>query len=120
MELNSSSNESFNGTLEVQFETPVLKKVMDVLLIVIVVFVMISMGCIITKEEIWKHIKTPISLLIGMVSQFVILPLCSYGISCALGLTTNVAIGMLVLSCCPGGTFSNLFTYWMDGDVSLR
>ncbi|KAG1698850.1 Ileal sodium/bile acid cotransporter [Nymphon striatum] len=117
--LNFSSNGSFNGTSEEQFETPVLKTVLDIFLIVIVVFIMISMGCTITKEEIWKHIKTPISPIIGMVSQFVILPLCSYGIIYALDLTVNVAIGMLVLSCCPGGTMSNLFTYWTDGDVSL-
>ncbi|KAG1706587.1 Ileal sodium/bile acid cotransporter [Nymphon striatum] len=119
MELNFSSNGSFNGTSEEQFETPVLKTFLDVLLITILVFIMISMGCTITKEEIWKHIKTPTNAVIGMVSQFVILPLCSYGISYALGLTANVAIGMLVLSCCPGGTVSNLFTYWMDGDVPL-
>ncbi|KAG1680852.1 Ileal sodium/bile acid cotransporter [Nymphon striatum] len=119
MELNSSSNRSFNGTSEEQFETPVLKTVLDVVLIIIVVFIMISMGCTITKEEIWKHIKTPISAVIGMVSQFVLLPLCSYGMSYALGLTTNIAIGMLVLSCCPGGAMSNLFTYWFGGDVSL-
>ncbi|KAG1679739.1 Ileal sodium/bile acid cotransporter [Nymphon striatum] len=119
MELNSSSNGSFNGTSEEQFETPVLKTILDVLLIVIVVVIMISMGCIITKEEIWKHIKAPISAVIAMVSQFAILPLCSYGLSYALGLTDNVAIGMLVLSCSPGGTLSNLFTCWTEGDVSL-
>ncbi|KAG1648490.1 Solute carrier family 10 member 6 [Nymphon striatum] len=119
MELNYSSNGSFNGTSEEQFETPVLKTVLDIFLIVIVVFIMISMGCTITKEEIWKHIKTPISPIIGMVSQFVILPLCSYGIIYALDLTVNVAIGMLVLSCCPGGTMSNLFTYWTDGDEPM-
>lgn len=103
-----------------QPDPPVLKKVLDVILITIILFIMLAMGSTITLAEVWKHIKRPISIIIGMISQFVILPLCGFGLSHAVRLEPSAAVGMLVLACSPGGTMSNLFTYWIDGDVSLR
>jgi hypothetical protein len=38
----------------------------------------------------------------------------------ALMLPNVPALGMLVMGCCPSGSTSNVFSYWVDGDVALR
>ncbi|UYV62775.1 hypothetical protein LAZ67_2001894 [Cordylochernes scorpioides] len=115
--------------------TPVVKLVHDVLIVLLLVAVMFAMGCHITCGEsyymnpdihdkraivqVWNHIRKPAGVLIGMASQFVLLPLAAFGLMTGLGLDALHATGMLVLSCSPGGVTSNIFTYFCDGDVSL-
>ncbi|GBO33395.1 hypothetical protein AVEN_186734-1 [Araneus ventricosus] len=75
--------------------------------------------CILTFQ-LWEHIKRPIGLFIGIISQFVIVPLSGYLILTATGITGLHATGVLIISCCPGGVLSNTFTYFCEGDLSLR
>lgn len=48
------------------------------------------------------------------------MPLICFLTALALGLETPYALGLLIIGCCPGGTVSNLFTFWTNGDVCLR
>lgn len=54
-----------------------------------------------------------------MLSQFLLLPLIAFGLGHVLQMTAPQAISVLVMGCCPGGTTSNIFTYWSEGDVAL-
>lgn len=69
--------------------------------------------------QLWTHIRRPIGILIGMASQFVLLPLSAFILIKALGLELLHATGLLILSCSPGGATSNMFTYFCEGDISL-
>ena len=89
-------------------------------LIAVLVVIMVSMGCSMSLVVVLKHLKRPIGLAIGLCSQFIILPLMAVAFAHALSMRPEEAIGTLVTSTCPGGALSNMFTLWVDGDVSLR
>ncbi|GFQ74961.1 hypothetical protein TNCT_139361 [Trichonephila clavata] len=96
-----------------------IKPVLDYLMVIILVVIMLAMGCEITWRSLWQHVKRPIGLCIGIISQFVIVPLSSYLILTASDITGLHATGVLIISCCPGGVLSNTFTYFCEGDLSL-
>lgn len=70
--------------------------------------------------QVWSHIRRPVGVVIGMLSQFFLLPLAAFSIIILLRLDPLYATGMLVLACSPGGVTSNIFSYFCDGDISLR
>lgn len=96
-----------------------LKKYYDKSILSILIIIMFSMGCTIRFGELWTHLRRPWSVIAGLVSQFILLPACSFGLMVAFKLDGYFALGMLILSCSPSGTTSNIFTYYLDGDVPL-
>ncbi|KAH3839318.1 ileal sodium/bile acid cotransporter-like [Dreissena polymorpha] len=96
-----------------------LKTVSDVVLTTTLVIIMLGMGCTIELGKLLKYMRRPVAPAIGMLAQFVVLPLVTFGFAHALQLTEEAAIGMLVMGTCPGGATSNMFSYWADGDVPL-
>ncbi|XP_056022013.1 ileal sodium/bile acid cotransporter-like [Ostrea edulis] len=96
-----------------------LKMVFDIAINVMLITIMFGMGSITEIAPLLKHIKRPFGILIGMMSQFVVLPLVTFGLAHALTLPNVPALGMLVMGCCPSGSTSNVFSYWVDGDVPL-
>lgn len=89
-----------------------------ILINVLFQFPMISMQCFLL--QLWMHVRRPIGIIIGMLSQFVLLPLSAFILIKVLGLGILHATGLLLLACSPGGVTSNIFTYFCDGDISLR
>ncbi|XP_071481163.1 ileal sodium/bile acid cotransporter-like [Diadema antillarum] len=96
-----------------------MKLAHKIVLTSILLFIMLAMGCTITLKDIKDVLRVPTSVLIGMLCQFILLPLTGFCLALALSLPAHYAIGVLVISCCPGGTVSNLFTFWTNGDVCL-
>ncbi|XP_062572326.1 ileal sodium/bile acid cotransporter-like [Saccostrea cucullata] len=96
-----------------------LKTVFDIVIKITLIIIMFGMGSATELEPLLKHIKRPVGILIGMLSQFAVLPLVTFGLAHALMLPNVPALGMLVMGCCPSGSTSNVFTYWVDGDVPL-
>ncbi|XP_076101726.1 ileal sodium/bile acid cotransporter-like [Mytilus galloprovincialis] len=96
-----------------------LKTASDISITASLVVIMLGMGCTIEIKSLMKHIRRPVGICIGMLSQFVVLPVVTFGLAHALQLPPLAAIGMLVVGCCPGGSTTNIFSYWTDGDVSL-
>lgn len=56
---------------------------------------------------------------VGLVCQFMLLPFVSYLITVAFQVPAEVALGLLLVGCCPGGTFSNIMTYLARGNAAL-
>ncbi|XP_076340586.1 sodium-dependent organic anion transporter-like isoform X2 [Tachypleus tridentatus] len=108
--------ESSNSTNTI---IPILKKTHDVLVIVILVSIMFGMGCCTTGKQLWSHIRRPVSLIIGMICQFVIMPLTGFTLVKLLSISPLHATGVLIVSTCPGGAVSNVLTYFCSGDVPL-
>ena len=97
-----------------------LKIASDVSITGTLIIIMLGMGSTIEIHSLIKHLRRPIGIGIGMLSQFIVLPAVTFGLAHALQLPPLAAIGMLVVGCCPGGSTTNIFSYWTDGDVPLR
>ncbi|XP_072178751.1 ileal sodium/bile acid cotransporter-like [Diadema setosum] len=109
---NSTTGDSLYGGVNLTLMTQVLN-------ILILVFLMISMGVAIDLQDFKETFRRPVAFFIGMGSQFVLMPLIGFCLGLAFKLETAAAISVLILACCPGGTLSNLFTFLADGDVCL-
>ncbi|XP_037794001.1 solute carrier family 10 member 6-like [Penaeus monodon] len=80
---------------------------------------MMGMGAATYWREMWHHLKRPWSCIIGLGCQFIILPALGLGLCTGLHLPPYQSLGVLIVTCSPGGAFSNFFTYWADGDLAL-
>ncbi|MEM8550619.1 MAG: bile acid:sodium symporter [Verrucomicrobiota bacterium] len=86
----------------------------------IMIFVlMLGMGATLSPKDFATALRRPKGILIGMLSQFGVMPLLAFGIAKALGLPDLVAVSLIMVGATPGGTTSNLFTYFSRGDLSL-
>ena len=81
--------------------------------------IMFGMGLTLTLGDFTYVFKRPLPILIGVVAQFVIMPLLGLGIAVALQLPPELAAGVILVGCTPGGTSSNVVTYLAKGDTAL-
>lgn len=80
---------------------------------------MFGMGLSITLEDFKIVFTHPKEMLIGCLSQFTIMPLSAFALAKLFSLSPELAIGVILVGCCPGGTASNVITYIAGGDVAL-
>ena len=80
---------------------------------------MFGMGLTIKAGDFKVVFTRPKEIIIGCVAQYSIMPLAAWVLSVLLGLPTDLAVGVILVGCCPGGTASNVITYIAGGDVSL-
>nr|XP_002124965.2 uncharacterized protein LOC100186727 isoform X2 [Ciona intestinalis] len=93
--------------------------VISVLVVVVLAFVMVSLGCTMTVSKIMEHARKPKGVIIALVAQFCIMPASAYGLTQAFQLDTYAAIAVLICGCCPGGNLSNMLAYSLNGDMDL-
>ncbi|XP_023211375.1 ileal sodium/bile acid cotransporter-like [Centruroides sculpturatus] len=91
----------------------------NVLITIMIIMMMIAMGTDISWNQIYTGIRKPVGPAIGLFCQFIIMPLIGFLYNIIFQFESSLAAGLLIISCCPGGAVSNLFTYYLDGDVSL-
>lgn len=83
------------------------------------VFIMLGMGASLTPKDFALALRRPYGLGIGLLSQYGLMPLIAFSLAALLPLTPDQAIGLLIMGCMPGGTTSNLFTYFSKGNLAL-
>jgi BASS family bile acid:Na+ symporter len=81
--------------------------------------IMLGMGAALTPQDFKSSLRRPFGLFIGLVSQYGFLPLIGFTLALLLPLTPEVKIGLIIMSCMPGGTTSNIFTYFAKGNLAL-
>ncbi|MTI32567.1 bile acid:sodium symporter family protein [Xanthovirga aplysinae] len=81
--------------------------------------IMFGMGLSLQPKDFSEVVRRPKDVFIGLLTQFLLMPLLAFSLSWVLNLPTEVAIGVLLVGCCPGGTASNVITYISGGDVPL-
>lgn len=81
--------------------------------------IMFGMGLTLTWPDFLLVVRRPLPVLVGVVAQFLIMPLLGAGIAWALHLPPALAAGVILVGCCPGGTASNVVSYLARGDVAL-
>ena len=80
---------------------------------------MFGMGLTIHIGDFKVVFTRPKEIIIGFAAQYTIMPLIAWGLSVLLHLPTDIALGVILVGCCPGGTASNVITYIAGGDVAL-
>ncbi|XP_058402435.1 sodium-dependent organic anion transporter [Diceros bicornis minor] len=96
-----------------------LELVFTVVSAVMMGLLMFSLGCSVEIRNLWLHIRRPWGIAVGLLCQFGLMPLLAYLLVISFSLKPVQAIAVLIMGCCPGGTISNIFTFWVDGDMDL-
>lgn len=81
--------------------------------------IMFGMGLTLSKNDFAEVFKRPGTVMIGVLGQFVIMPGLAWLLSTALQLPPEIAVGVILVGCCPGGTASNVMAFLARGDVAL-
>ncbi len=93
--------------------------ILDILLPLSLVFIMFSLGLGLTIENFKDVIREPKAFTIGLINQMLLLPLFAFIIVTLFGLSPELAVGMMILACCPGGVTTNVITKLAKGDTAL-
>jgi len=86
---------------------------------IVLTCLMFGMGLSLQISDFGRVFKLPKAALIGLTGQLILLPLLGFALCIALDLKGIVAIGVMLLTLCPGGVLSNLFTLIARGDLAL-
>lgn len=81
--------------------------------------IMFGMGLTLSLDDFKEVAKRPVDVGIGVASQFLIMPLIAVALTMIIPMSPEVAAGVILVGCCPGGTSSNVMTYLSKGDVAL-
>ena len=81
--------------------------------------VMFGMGLTLKPESFVLVFKRPKDILCGIFTQYTIMPLLAFGLSRLFGLDAALTAGVILVGTCPGGTASNVITYFSKGDIAL-
>lgn len=81
--------------------------------------IMFGMGLTISGRDFAEVFRRPGQVGIGVGSQFLIMPLLAFGLTRIIPMPPEVAAGVILVGCCPGGTSSNVMTYLARGDTAL-
>ncbi len=81
--------------------------------------VMFGMGLTMKPADFGPIFTRPKEIIIGELAQFIIMPMLAWLLCYLLKLPTELALGMILVGCCPGGTASNVMCYLAKGDVPL-
>lgn len=81
--------------------------------------IMFGMGASLTPDDFRTALRRPKGVLIGFLSQFGVMPLAALGLAIVLRFPPELAIALILIGCLPGGTTSNMFTYFARGSVAL-
>ena len=81
--------------------------------------IMFGMGTTLRTEDFAEIIRRPKVVLVGLLAQFTLMPLIAYTLTLMFKLDPMIAVGVILVGCCPGGTSSNVITFLAKGDVAL-
>lgn len=91
----------------------------SIILILVLALIMLGMGLSLTVEDFRRVMKYPKGILTGLLNQMVFLPILGLAIANLLSLSPELALGIMLLAACPGGTSSNIITHLAKGDSAL-
>ena len=81
--------------------------------------IMFGMGMALKADDFRIVLSRPRDVVIGCLAQFTIMPLLAWTLSRVFALDEALAVGVVLVGCCPGGTASNVITYLAKGDLAL-
>ena len=81
--------------------------------------IMFGMGLTLNPNDFRIVFSRPKDVLTGCLAQFTVMPLLAWGLTKAFALPPDLALGVILVGCCPGGTASNVITFLAKGDLAL-
>lgn len=81
--------------------------------------IMMGMGLSLVPDDFKRVVKYPKAISIGLINQFLCLPIIGFALANIMQLEPEYAVGLMLLVLCPGGTTSNMFSHLAKGDVAL-
>ena len=81
--------------------------------------IMLGMGITLTADDFRRVLLAPRLVLLGVALQYSVMPALGYTLAGLFGLPTPFAVGLILVSCCPGGTASNVVTFLARADFGL-
>jgi BASS family bile acid:Na+ symporter len=91
----------------------------QVALPIAIILIMMGVGLSLVPADFKRVFQQPRAFLVGAICQMLILPLIAIAVIALTGLEGELAIGLFILSLCPGGATSNLYSYLVKADVGL-
>jgi predicted Na+-dependent transporter len=83
------------------------------------VAVQAGLGCTVTVGDIRDNLSRPLAVALGLFAQIVFMPLIAYGLAMALRMQGDDLLGIALVACTPGGSMSNVFSYFARGNMAL-
>lgn len=81
--------------------------------------IMFGMGMALRFDDFHIVFSRPRDVIVGCLAQYSIMPLLAFALSRLFALDDALAVGVVLVGCCPGGTASNVITYLAKGDLAL-
>ncbi|QQM66192.1 bile acid:sodium symporter family protein [Pseudoalteromonas sp. LC2018020214] len=91
----------------------------EVILPLALALIMFGMGLGLTTNDFTRLFKNPLGIVMGLIGQLVAMPLLALGLCYLLNLPTPIAIGLMILAACPGGTMSNVVSQLVKANLAL-
>lgn len=89
------------------------------ILALMIFVIMLGMGASLTPRDFYLALRRPYGLAIGVISQYGFMPFIGFLLATMLTVPETIAVGILIMACMPGGTTSNIFTYFSKGNLAL-
>ena len=93
--------------------------IIDVFLPLSLIFIMFTLGIGLTPKDFTNLFRNPKAFFVGIFNQMVVLPIVAFVIILLIGITKELAVGIMILASCPGGVTSNIITKLAKGDTAL-
>lgn len=90
-----------------------------IILAVSLIIIMWGMGLSLVVDDFKRVLSYPKAIIIGLTNQLIVLPLIGFGLASVFSVSPEIAIGVMILSACPGGPTSNLIAHLAKGDTAL-
>lgn len=81
--------------------------------------IMFGMGMTMTVDDFKGVLQSPKAVFIGVAAQFIVMPGLAFLLCKLFNLAPEIAVGVILVGCCPGGTASNVITYMAKGNTAL-
>ena len=81
--------------------------------------IMLGMGLGLTLDDFRRVLVEPKAIIVGLIAQLILLPLVGWVLATVFPLSPELAVGVMLLTACPGGPTSNMITYLVKGNVAL-
>ncbi|MCD6638806.1 MAG: bile acid:sodium symporter family protein [Nocardioides sp.] len=89
------------------------------LLRIIIAAILFGIALDTTVDDFKRAARMPKAITVGILAQIIVLPGLTFLLTLALGVSGSVALGMILVACCPAGNVSNIVTHQARGDVAL-
>ena len=89
--------------------------IIDIFLPLSLIFIMFTLGLGLTSKDFTNLFQNPKAFYIGIINQMIILPIVAFIIIMLMGITKEIAVGIMILASCPGGVTSILLQNLQKG-----